>query len=181
MSFTYKNQRTWQNAGSGISAFALLAPVSSFAVGGIKSPVAPFTSPGDSIIIKTAHEFLAGLGFIYYALAPKKNQLDAKTIGDTGFNKQIQEATIFIPGNSPAMMEQYQKLINVPLIVLVKDSNCAADLYMHMGCDCEGAFLAGDFATGTSDTGVKGITAKITYDGPVQYYTVSGGPAIIAD
>lgn len=181
MSFTYRNQRTWKNAGSGISAFALLAPFSHFAANGIKAPVAPFTSPGDSITIKTAHVFLEDKAFIYYALAPKKNQLEAKVIGDTGFNKQIQEATIFIPGNSPEMMEQYQNLINVPLIALVKDSNCAADLYMQLGCDCEGAFLSGDWASGTSDSGVKGITAKLTYDGPIVYYKVENGPEILAD
>ncbi len=78
-------------------------------------------------------------------------------------------------------MEQFQNLLNQPLIALVKDSSCKAELYMQLGCDCEGAFLSGDFKTGTSNSGVKGITAKLTYDGPIQYYTVTGGPELLAD
>lgn len=181
MSYVYSNQRSYANTGSGIAAFALLAPMSYFATNGIKSPVAPFTAKGDSITIKTAHEFLPDLGFIYFALAPRKNEAEAKTVGDVGFAKQIQEATIFIPGNDPGAMEQFLNFLNVPLIALVKDSNCKADLYMQYGCDCEGAYLSGDYKSGTSDAGVKGITAKLTYDGPFQYYTVAGGPAILAD
>lgn len=177
------NHRSWENSGSGIAAHVLLAPMIWFTPNvGIKSPVAPFVNAGDGITIKTAHSFITGKGFLYFALAPQKNQLNVPVIGDPGFNKQNQEADIFIPGNTPALHETYQTLMNVPLIVLVKDSNCKADIgYFQLGCDCEGAFLGGPYATGTTKDGVKGFNAKITYDGPVQFYNVTGGPLILAD
>lgn len=177
-----RNLRSWQNSGSGISNHALIAPKEWFVANtGIKSPVAPFTLPGDAVTIKNAHEFVEGKGFIYFALAPEKNQLVANTVGDPGFNKQVQEATIFVPGSTPAQHEQMQTLINVPLIVLVKDSSCKAGLYYQLGSECEDAFMSGEFNTGTSKDGVKGYNAKITYDGPVMFYQVSGGPEILAD
>lgn len=173
------NLRSWQNSGSGIAAFALIAPMEWFVTpDGIKSPVAPFTDLGDAVTIKTAHAFIAGKGFLYFALAPQKNQLDAATVGDVGFNKQNQEATIFVPGNDAALHESFQTLINVPLIALIKDSACKADLYFQLGSDCEGAFLSGAYATGTSKDGVKGYNAKLNYDGPIQFYQVTGGPEV---
>ena len=177
-----KNMRSWTNSGSGIAAHVLIAPMSWFVPNtGIKSPVAPFTVAGDGITVKVPHEFQAGKGFLYFALAPQKNQLDVPVVGDPGFTKQNQEATIFIPGNTPALHETYQTLMNVPCIVLVKESNCKADLYFQLGCDCEGAFIGGPFNTGTTKDGVKGFNAKVTYDGPVQFYVVPGGPSILAD
>jgi len=173
------NLRSWTNSGSGIAAFALIAPMEWFVPNtGISSPVAPFTNLGDSVQITTPHTFITGKGFIYFALAPQKNQLQAPTVGNVGFNKQNQEATIFIPGNDPALHETWQTLMNTPLIALVKDSNCKANLYFQLGCDCEGAFLSGSYDTGTSQSGEKGFNAKLTYDGPIMFYNVVGGPEI---
>ena len=180
--YDFQNLRTYENAGSGIAAFALLAPYTWFTTpGGIKAPLAPFTAPGDSITIKTAHDFITDKGFIYVALAPQKNELDANSVGDVGFNKQVQEATLFFPGSNPALHETFQQLLNVPLIALVKDSNCGAGLYYQLGCDCEYAYISGGFKSGFSNAGVKGYTAKLNYDGGVQFYQVTGGPEILAD
>ena len=177
------NQRSWSNSESGIAAHALIAPVSFFVTNtGIKSPVAPFTSAGDSVTIKTPHEFQAGKGFIYFALAPQKNSLTAPISGDLGFYKQNQEATIFIPGSNPIIHEIYQGLVNVPLIVLVKDSKLCSDKeYLQLGTMCEPAFLGGAFNTGTTKDGVKGFDVKVNYDGPIMYYIVDGGPEILPE
>lgn len=178
-----KNQRSWSNSDAGIAAHALIAPVSFFVAGtGLKNPIAPFTVAGDGITIKTPHEFVAGKGFIYFALAPQKNSLTANISGDLGFYKQTVESTIFIPGSNPAIHETYQSLVNVPLIVLVKDTSfCSAKQYIQLGSECESAFLGGAFNTGTTKDGVKGFEVKVNYDGPIQYYIVEGGPEILAD
>lgn len=177
-----KNLRTWENSGSGIAAQLLIAPMTWFVPNtGIKSPVAPFATAGDQITIKEAHEFIDGKGFIYFALARGKNQLDVPIVGDPGFTKQNQEATVFIPGNTPDLHAIYQTLMNVPSIALVKDSNCKADLWMQLGCDCEGAFLGGPFNTGTTQDGVKGFNAKVVYDGAVQFYQPGTSPLVLAD
>ena len=177
-----KNQRSWTNSESGIAAFAAIAPLAFFETNGIKSPVAPFNNAGDGITIKDPHVFKDGKGFIFFALAPQKNSLTAPISGDLGFYKQNQEATIFIPGSNPAIHETYQSLVNVPLIVLVKDSRfCGDNQYMQLGTQCEPAFLGGSFDTGTTKDGVKGFNVKVNYDGPIMYYVVEGGPVYLAD
>ena len=186
MAFDYTlitNQREWSNSDSGIAAHALIAPVSFFVpTTGLKNPVAPFTTPGDQITIKEAHTFNAAKGFIYFALAPQKNSLSAPISGDVGFYKQTQTATIFIPGSNPDIHAIYQSLVNVPLIVLVKDSKiCSEKQYIQLGNECEPAFLGGSFETGTTKDGVKGFNVTISYDGPIQYYVVDGGPEILPD
>lgn len=176
------NKRQWTNTNSGIAAMALIAPFDWFVPDtGIKSPLAPFTTAGDGITIKTPHEFIIGKGFLFFSLAIQKNQLDAPVSGDPGFYKQTQEATIFIPGSDPALHETFQTLMNTKLIVLVKDSTCKLNMYYQLGCDCEPAILGGAFNTGTTKDGVKGFNAKVIYDGPPQFYIVEGGPAILAD
>lgn len=178
-----KNKRSWSNSESGIAAHALIAPLDFFLANtGLKSPVAPFNVAGDGITIKTPHEFKDGKGFIYFALAPQKNSLSAPISGDLGFYKQNQEAAIFIPGSDPAIHETYQSLVNVPLIMLVKDSKlCSDKRYLQLGTQCEPAFLGGAFNTGTTKDGVKGFDVKVNYDGPIMYYIVDGGPQILAD
>lgn len=171
------NLPSWSNAGAGLSAVAYVAPVEWFTA--ISSVQAPFTNLGDGVQIRNAHTFIAGKGFLRIACAPKSNSLDANVTGDPGFVKQDQKATLFFPGNTPELHETYQTLLNVPLIVLVKDSDCAANLYMQLGCDCEGAFLGGPFNTGVSGSGKKGFNAEVTYDGPVVFYNVTGGPELL--
>lgn len=175
-----QNMRKWTNSESGIAAHALIAPLDFFTT--LKSPVAPFNALGDQITIKSPHVFKTDKAFLWFQLAPQKNSLTAPISGDMGFHKQNQEATIFIPGSNPEIHEIYQSLVNVPLIVLVKDSTkCAENSYMQLGSECEPAFLGGSFSTGTTKDGVKGFDVKVNYDGPVMYYIVTGGPEIMAD
>lgn len=182
MAYTYKNLKTPQNTSSGVSDYVLLAPVADFEDDGIKCPAAPFTNPGDEVTIKVDHVFKAGKGFVKYALAPEKNQLDAKTIGDKGFQKFDQELKIFIPGSYVELHEAMKNWINTPLIALSKDSNCAADMHYQLGCDCVYAYLTVDFSTGTTKDGVKGYTGTVSYPGEsILIYKTAAGPSIIAD
>lgn len=171
MAYVYANLKTPQNVQSGVADYVLIAPVAHFVEGGIKCPKAPFANPGDEIRIKEDHEFLPNKGFAKFALAPEKNQLTAKTIGDKGFQKLDIEDTIFIPGSYAELHETMKNLLNVPLIALHKDSNCEANIHYQMGCDCVYAYLSVDFSTGTTKDGVKGYEGKISYsNGYVQFY-----------
>lgn len=173
----YGNLDNPQNVKSGVAEFVLIAKKSWFAVNGIKAPLAPFTNPGDSITIKTPHEFKYITGsagpkymFTHYQLAPQKNKLDIKTKGDLGTNGQNSEVEIFIPGSYAEVHERVRDLLNQPLIVIVKDSTCAANLNYQLGCDCQFAWLTGDFTTATTKDGAKGYTCKIMYDDGAQFY-----------
>ncbi len=177
----YKNLKNPRNVKSGVAEYLLLAPFAWFTVGGVKAPVAPFANPGDSMIIKTPHEFLPGKGFIYVSTAPQKNSSGYKSVGDPGFVGFNSEVKAFIAGSYPEAHEFAKNILNVPLIVLQKDSNCAANLFYQFGNDCTFAYLKVDFNTSTTNNGVKGFDGTITYDDGPQFYEVPDGPAMLAD
>jgi len=184
MSKAYKNLKTPANTGSGISEYFLIAQASDFVEGGIQCPAAPFDGQpdGESVQILTPHEFKADRGFAKVICAPEKNSLDAKTIGETLFQKLDFELKVFIPGSYALVHEAVANFINTQLIVLVKDSNCPANMWYQLGCDCTFAYLKADFSTGTTKDGVKGYSATITWQNPyVQLYSHVDGPEILAD
>lgn len=181
MGYDFKNLKSPKNVKSGVAEYVLLAPKDWFTADGIKAPVAPFTNQGDSLTIKTAHDFVTGKGFIYFLLAPQKNKLGYKTVGDLGFNSFNTEVSIFIAGSAIEAHETVRNLLNTPLIALVKDSNCDAEMFYQLGCDCQFAYLKVDFDTSTTNAGTKGFTGTITYDDGPQFYQVTGGPALLPD
>jgi len=175
MAYAYANLMNPVNTGSGVAEYLLLAPVTAFTDDGIKCPEAPFTNPGDEVTVREAHEFLQNEGFIKVQLAPEKNQLNAATIGDRGFSKLDMTLDVFIPGSYAAAHEAVKNWLNKPLIALIKDAECKAEMYYQLGCDCASAWLSVDFSTGTTKEGVKGYAGKLTYqNGYIQVYM---GPA----
>jgi hypothetical protein len=180
MAYSYKNLLKPVNTESGLAEFLLIAPVDDFEDDGIKAPTAPFANPGDEVTIKTAHVFkdMDG-GFAKFSLAPDKNSYSATPGGDKGFVKLTHTATAFIPGSYAQVHETMKNLLNTPVIVLVKDSNCSANMYYQIGNSCNAAFANPTFETGTSAEGVKGY--NVTFEsrgGPVMIYDVAGGPQI---
>lgn len=176
----YQHLKSPKNTGPGISEYMLVAPVTDFV--DIKCPVAPFDGQpiGESIQILQAHEFVAGRGFVKIHFAPEKNQITGKTIGDLMFQKMDFELKGFIPGSYAEEHEQVANMINVPLIVLVKDSNCPAKIWYQFGCDCTGAYLKADFLTGTTKDGAKGYDISVSWQNPyVQFYSHVDGPEIL--
>lgn len=176
-----KNLRKPKNVGQGIAEYALIALKEYFKPNGIKSPEAPFAKLGDEITIKKQHEFEPNKGFIYFQLAPQKNSLKANTVGDVGLRKVNQEVAIFVPGSYEEVHATMAALLNQPLIVLVKDSNCDADFHYQLGCDCTFAYIGWELNTGTTVDGVKGYAVTLTYDGGVQIFKASGTIPMLAD
>lgn len=169
MSLAYANLLEPQNTGSGIGEYILVAPVKDFTE--IKCPVAPFTNRGDEVRILEDHVFKTGKKFVKIQLAPGKNQLDAATIGDLGFQKLDIELKVFIAGSYAEAHELVKNLINTPLIVLSPDSNCGSGDFYQLGCDCASAWAKFDFSTGTTLDGVKGYSGTISYqNGYIQVY-----------
>ena len=181
MSYAYKNLLSPVNTEGGISEFVLVAPVSDFASDGIKAPIAPFTNPGDEVVIKTDHTFTDNVkgGFVKFLAAPDKNSYDATPNGDKGFVKLTHVVTAFIPGSYAEVHETMKNLLNVPLIVLVKDSSCTANMYYQIGNACTAAYASPTFTSGTTADGTKGY--NVTFEakgGPVMIYKTTAGPKI---
>ncbi|WP_347268968.1 hypothetical protein [Paracoccus sp. (in: a-proteobacteria)] len=169
MSYAYKSLLTPKNVQSGISEYILFAPVEWFTT--IATPTAPFTNQGDSIRITADHVFAASKGFVKMQLAPRKNKFDMKSVGDIGLNKLVTDAVeFFVPGSYAEAHEQMKNLINTPLVCLVKDAQCEADILYQFGCDCQSAWITVEFGTGTTNEGVKGFSGKMVYDGSLFLY-----------
>lgn len=184
MAYAYKNLTSPTNTGSGISEFFLIAKADDFVEGGIQVPVAPYDGQayGDSVRIVAPHEFKDGRGFAKVSLAPEKNSLTAKTIGDLMFQKLDFELKVFIPGSYAVLHESIFNFINQQLIILTKDSNCGANMWYQLGSPCTFAYLKADFSTGTTKDGVKGYDGTITWQNAfVQLYDTVDGPEILAD
>ena len=170
MAYAYQNLKEPKNVQSGVAEYILLCPVSWFTNDGIKCPVAPFANPGDEISILADHVHIADKGFIKIQLAPQKNMLDYNTVGDIGLMKQNAEIKCFIPGSYVEAHEAIKNFINTPLVALIHDSQCDANLWYQLGCDCQKAWLSGKFTTGTTKDGVKGYETMLTYDGGPLFY-----------
>lgn len=159
--YSFKNLKSPKHLISGIAEKVLFAPVSWFAKDGIKSP-GVFMNYGDGVIIKESHIFLPQKGFIECSLAPEKNNYDAKTIGDTGFQKFSNELKVVLPGSYEQQHETIKNLLNTPVIVLVKDIDCSEDMWYQVGSSCIYAYVSADFSTGTTKDGTKSYQLTIT-------------------
>lgn len=167
----FKNLLNPVNIQSGIGEILLIAPVSYFKGGGIKSPKPPFLFDGAEVVIFEDHEFLEGKKWVEIIFAPEKNKLEANAIGDKGFMKFDQSITGMIPGSYSLQHEQIKNWLNVPLIALVRDSNCPANMYYQIGSECVPAYMTATFGTGTTAEGNKGYEVKISStNGYVQIY-----------
>lgn len=175
----YGNLKTPKNTKRGIGEFALVAPKSWFTE--VKAPVAPFNNRGDSITIKSDHTFVVGKGFMKFGLSPDKNKLEIKTGGDKGIKTEETTVTIFIPGSYDEAHETLRNLINQPLLVIVKDANCAEGIYYNLGTDCTNAWLDYAFDTGTTADGNKGFTVTITFAEAPLFYQPTVTIPLIAD
>lgn len=161
MAYSYQNLDAYQNTGSGIAEVLYLAPVADIET--IQCPAAPFAAPGDEVKVKTAHVMKSTKKFIKALLAPEKNQYNANTIGDKGFQKFSHEVAVFFPGSYAEVHEFAKNIINTPLIAIIPDADCDSNLHYQLGCDCLFAYLTMNFSTGTTIDGVKGYTGTITY------------------
>lgn len=169
MMYSFTNLKDPQRTLPGIAERVLIALVDWFEPGGIKTPGA-WAAPGDEVKIYDDHIFKPGLGFVTYLLAPDKNSYEAKTIGDTGFNKFANELKLLVPGSYALQHEEISNLLGQPCIILVKDSDCPGHWY-QVGTECVPARFATEFTTGTTKEGNKAylLTATNTAEKVYEY------------
>lgn len=173
--YAYDHLTEPRNTTSGVATKLLLGFVSTFE--DIKCPEAPFTNPGDEVTIRSPHTFkTVDDGFIELLLAPEKNRLQLSTVGDKGFQKFNENITAMIPGSYAAQHEAIKNMLNKPLIILIKDSNCDENMWYQLGCDCEAAYLTAAFDTGTTAEGNKGyeVTFSVMTNYVALYTPVDG-------
>jgi hypothetical protein len=156
-----------------------IAPKSAFTL--LQEPAGPFAALGDEVIVKTAHTFPAGEGFIKVYCAPHSVEGNGTAVGALGAKRFKWQLKIFIPGDSPLLQATVQLLLNDDVIAISKDANCPGGQLLQYGCSCTpGQSSAGAFQGSNSgdESGRKGY--ELTLDSYCRYFynsTIAEKPA----
>ena len=126
------------------------APLDTFGAGGVPDPPVPGGSAGASFVAGSGgFVFNSGKGFIDMKNDLLKGaELEWKSVGDPsapGTEAMIKGRTL---GMTPQLLEQFNLMLGVPGIWLIKDTNCAANQFWVVGCDCNPGYFTFDFKTG---------------------------------
>ena len=154
------------NTPSGVADYLYWAPVSWFTTIACYDP----NVAGTDTIIQGNHAFLAGKGFLKFLLAPDKNKFNAQTIGEKGSKKFSNAIEAFFPGSWALQHSFFKNALNTPGIAMIKDSNCPANLWYQVGCDCNYAWMTPSFDTGMTRDGQKGYTCTIDSTSDAVYF-----------
>ena len=157
------------------------APVDWFADGGIPDPPATGSSAGATVTAaSTGFIFNSGFGFVDMKNdLLKGSEMETKSYGDPsapGVETMAKGRTL---GLSAQLVEQFINQIGTPGILLIKDINCAQNVYWVVGCDCNPAYMSFDFKAGTKGgNDVKGTSYEFkSYCPP---YTITLTPSELA-
>lgn len=137
----------------GYKALIYFAPVDTFLA--IAEPGAA-TLLGDTKKIATAHTFSGTAGFI--SLMCKMHSVKSKSasIGDDGVKQLEHEFEGIITGDSAGHLEQFEKMLNDQLVVLIKDQDCVnVSELVQFGDECVQPSLTIEFDGADTSTGVK--------------------------
>lgn len=172
MAVAYSHLTAPTNRDSGLADKFYFAPVSAFEPDGIKCPV-PSTTLASLVTISTDHVFKTGEGFIEVITKPFQNSITAPTSGEIGSLKFQEKLEVTALGSYAELHATMAKLLNEPVIILIKDSDCAEGSYYQLGCDCMFAWVeSAEFTTGSANDGVKGYRITFNYSTKaVQLYT----------
>lgn len=132
----------------------------------IQKPVAPFTNPGDSQTIVSAHVPVATKGFYRCYIDKKKHTGKGDQAGTFGSKTLANEYDVFLPGFDAVRLELVKNLMNEEVITLHRDANCDLDTFIQLGNECRPAEIDGSYTLGTFEpTGEKGIFLKVKWTG----------------
>lgn len=157
------------NTQTGFSDF-LIGIVSEFTT--IQKPTPPFTNPGDSVTITTAHVPVATKGFYRGYIDKKKHMGKGDTAGSFGSKTLTNEFEVFYPGLDAIRLEFIKNIINEDVITLHRDANCDIDdVWLQLGNHCRFAEVDANYTTGTFEpTGEKGVFLKVKFTGIPSIY-----------
>ena len=159
-----------KNTEPGYAGYLWLAPVDAFLI--LQEP-APGVTPaqGDTLKIITSHTFSEDEGFIKIYLAPETLEAPGEMVGPKGAKRLKYSIKGFIPGESPALLEQVLKLINEDLIAIGKDANCPGGQLIQWGCDCSPVNVsAGTFAAANKASADTQKGYEVTLEAWCKYY-----------
>lgn len=180
MPYTYQSLVAPAYTESGIAERLYLAPVRWFATNGIAVPAPPFDEPGKKVLVQMNHQFAnIDYGFLQIQLAPEKNLIEARTVGQRETQKREWNINAFFAGSYSRLHEAMLYMLNEPFIILARDSTCEGKMFYQLGDPVDYCWLQDDFTTGTSADGVKGYNCRFSWVAP-SLYLYQGAPAIIA-
>lgn len=158
MAFNFKhlNAAALSNADRkpGHSDMLLICPIGNFL--SIKVPVGPFTLPGDTKKIATAHTFADDNGFIEIQCKAKSIEGTGEATGEPGGQVPNYKYKVIIRGESARVTEFVENLMNEDIIALLNSPQCGVDSYVQVGSACSPAQLSG-FATRSGSKGAGGF------------------------
>lgn len=162
MAVVYTALKTPKNSTNGLADSFFLAPKAWFDEIACAEPQAGTATLATANVIAGPHTFTVGKGFIEMQCAPFKNTLAANTIGEMGSTSFDKTLTVFVPGSYEELHATMNAMMNQPLIVLVRDGNCAKEKFYQLGCDCKSAWMSASFKTGEGKGGQKGY--EVTFN-----------------
>lgn len=125
----------------GHSDVVLMAPAGIFT--SIATPTTPFTNPGDSKKITTAHTFPVGKGFVEIKCKPKSIEPGGTANGEAGGQVPLYQYKCIVKGDSPQILEFLENMLNEDVIVLFNSPECGVDSYVQIGSKCSSANVTG--------------------------------------
>jgi len=152
------------------------APLDSFAPSGVPDPPATGSAAGDTMNAASGgFVFNTGKGFIDMKNdLLKGGEIEWKSIGDPsapGTEAMLKGRTL---GMTPQLFEQFNNMLGVPGIWLIKDTVCAANQYVIIGCDCNPGYFTFDFKTGVKGgNDVKGTAYEVKSLCPPYFITIT--------
>lgn len=126
---------------------------------------------GDSLKITTAHTFTAPKGFFTWETKTQTATITGETTGEPGAQVMKWTAKFQILGDSASNQEQVEALLNAKMIVLLKDSKCAAGEYIQLGDDCTQPSFTATFNGATTAEGSKIYEVTATITGSKYFYS----------
>ncbi len=125
----------------GHSDVALMAPTSIFTA--LQVPTAPFTNPGDSKKITTAHTFGASAGFVQVQCKAKAIEPGGDAQGEAGGQVPTYKYKVIVKGDSAEILEWLENMLNEDMVWLFNSPECGVNSYVQIGGKCNPANISG--------------------------------------
>jgi hypothetical protein len=140
----------------------------------IRKPTAPFTAPGDTQTIKTAHVPVDGKGAYRVYQLKEKHTAKGDTAGSFGSKTLKNEVDLFMPGFDAERLEFVKSILNEYVLTWSRDANCDLDTLIQYGNECRPAEIDANYTIGTFEpTGEKGFFLKVKWTGIPYVYAAT--------
>jgi hypothetical protein len=168
----------------GTSIRILYAPISYFAVNGIKKLPASPSNPDAAVTISASHQFKPGKGFHTIRCILDTNKISLKPVGERGGRGLKEEFEGKVSGNSKLMAFLMAMFKNDEFVVLIPTHD---GLYIQVGSEDLPCELLPEHETGTIESGVNSMMVKGTsftlrrtfYSGAITMFPEGAGTVVV--